>query len=412
MNKILCVNVSDEGSTGKIIGDIAENSEKYRYIVCTPRGRMEKENVQAYALMSIPHEQGIYRRVSKLIGYPYGFAPLSTLKLIRIIQHEKPSLIHLHCMNSNVVNIYTLFHFLSAKRIPVVITNHAEFYYTGSCAHAMECLQWVHGCKKCGNLHDATDTLRDCTSSAWRKMKHALDGVEMITAVSVSPWEADRCRMSGIMEKIPQRMILNGVETAVFYPRKNVDLCSQLRNKKIVLHVTACFSDKKDELKGGCFILNLAQKYLGIDDVFFVVAGSVDKDIDRKKLPSNILLLENVRDQAELAKWYSAAAVTVITSRRETFCMPVAESLCCGTPVIGFESGGAESVALSEFSEFVQYGDEQALDGVLKKWINIKDDHVVEKCSTNAKKVYDSKIMARKYEMLYSELIVDGNCSK
>ena len=87
MNKILCVNVSDEGSTGKIIGDIAENSEKYRYIVCTPRGRMEKENVQAYALMSIPHEQGIYRRVSKLIGYPYGFAPLSTLKLIRIIQH-------------------------------------------------------------------------------------------------------------------------------------------------------------------------------------------------------------------------------------------------------------------------------------------------------------------------------------
>ena len=37
---------------------------------------------------------------------------------------------------------------------------------------------------------------------------------------------------------------------------------------------------------------------------------------------------------------YSAVDLTLITSQRETFSMPVAESLCCGTPVVGFDTGG------------------------------------------------------------------------
>ena len=37
--------------------------------------------------------------------------------------------------------------------------------------------------------------------------------------------------------------------------------------------------------------------------------------------------------------------------------MVTAESLCCGTPVVGFKAGAPEQIAIKEFSEFVEYGD-------------------------------------------------------
>lgn len=41
--------------------------------------------------------------------------------------------------------------------------------------------------------------------------------------------------------------------------------------------------------------------------------------------------------------------------------MVTAESLCCGTPVVGFLAGGPESIAIEKFSAFVEYGDLNAI---------------------------------------------------
>ena len=41
--------------------------------------------------------------------------------------------------------------------------------------------------------------------------------------------------------------------------------------------------------------------------------------------------------------------------------MIVAESLCCGTPVVGFRAGGPESIALPQFSKFCEPGDMDSL---------------------------------------------------
>jgi glycosyltransferase involved in cell wall biosynthesis len=37
--------------------------------------------------------------------------------------------------------------------------------------------------------------------------------------------------------------------------------------------------------------------------------------------------------------------------------MIVAESLCCGTPVVGFKAGGPESIAIDDYCVFVQFLD-------------------------------------------------------
>ena len=91
------------------------------------------------------------------------------------------------------------------------------------------------------------------------------------------------------------------------------------------------------------------------------------------------------KNQDELAQLYSEADVTLILSKRETFSMVTAESLCCGTPVVGFKAGGPESIALSEWSSFSEYGDIDSLCSSLRDLLvlNINKKEISEKaCST------------------------------
>ena len=83
--------------------------------------------------------------------------------------------------------------------------------------------------------------------------------------------------------------------------------------------------------------------------------------------------------------------------------MPVAESLCCGTPIVGFCAGGPESIAIPEYSDFVEYGNIVLLKEAIEKRINTVADK--EKIAEIAKEKYSSRVMARNYFNLYMELI-------
>ena len=50
--------------------------------------------------------------------------------------------------------------------------------------------------------------------------------------------------------------------------------------------------------------------------------------------------------------------------------MFVAESLCCGTPVVGFKAGAPEQIAIKDYSNFVPWGDIGALTTELELWLS------------------------------------------
>ena len=79
--------------------------------------------------------------------------------------------------------------------------------------------------------------------------------------------------------------------------------------------------------------------------------------------------------------------------------MVVAESLCCGTPVIGFKAGGPETIAIPEYCEFVEYGD---VDALIAAWEGIADKCLRqnEVCESSSEK-YNSKAMCISYKDLY-----------
>ena len=78
--------------------------------------------------------------------------------------------------------------------------------------------------------------------------------------------------------------------------------------------------------------------------------------------------------------------------------MVTAESLCCGTPVVGLEAGGPESIALKEFCSFVRQGDIESLINAIKN-----TSYLLEKLCISAHSidVYSQLFMELKYVEIY-----------
>lgn len=370
--KVLQVNVVyKSGSTGKIVYDLhkALLEHDIESVVCYGRGKIiEESNVYKISSEILAKFNALKARIT---GLQYNGSLIATNKLINIIKREKPDIVHLHCINGYFVSIYRLIDYLKKKNIKTVLTLHAEFMYTGSCGYSLECTKWMNptGCNRCPILKEATKSyFFDRTHTAWKMMKRAFDGFDNLIVASVSPWTMKRAKESIILSDKMHCTVLNGIDTTdVFHPHdfEYLKKKHKLKNEKILLHVTANFTS---EIKGGKYIIELAERLKSID-IKIVVIGNRDKTLN---LPTNIIDVGRVEDQKELAAYYSMADLTVLTSKRETFSMVCAESLSCGTPVVGFKAGAPEKISLPEYSEFVEYGDIDKLEDMIKIWLNKK----------------------------------------
>lgn len=400
--KVLQINCwFGEGSTGKI--------------VCAIHDYIKKQNDEAYVIYGIgdriPDTHMVrttpkfVRKMqslrSRITGYPYGGCIWGTKTAISYIKKIRPDVVHIHCINGYMVNIYKVLTYLKINHIPTVLTNHAEFMYTGGCTHAIECEKWKTGCFSCpkiGKEHPISYFF-DHTAKEWKLMKEAYKGFDKLYVCNVSDWVSARAKKSPFYEGYPVVTIFNGLNTEIFhYKGIRHDLKSQYNaeRKKIVIHVTPSFSEK---IKGGEHVLEMAKRF---PEVIFLVVG--DSSGVRKNL-SNVEFLGRVASQEQLADLYSLADVCLLTSLRETFSMVTAESLCCGTPVVGFKAGGPESIALQDYSIFVEQADDAALEEALRKMLFRRKKS--SEISRIACEKYSEKTMCEEYYLIYKKLVDD-----
>ena len=406
--KILQINtVFPYGSTGKIvecIHDTLMHENDFESVVVYGNGKsLHKKNIYKIGNVILGKYNAL---LSRITGVMYGGCFFSTNKLIGIIKKEKPDIVHLHCLNGHFVNIYRLVTWLKKHSIKTVLTLHAEFMYTGGCGHSIDCNQWStrNGCGHFGCPRYRSDMhswFFDRSRTMWKRMKKAFDGFnDNLLVVSVSPWLMERAKRSPIFEDKKHEVILNGVNTDVFHFYDTSELRSQmgLNGVKVIFHATPSFDDNINNIKGGYYVLKLAEKMLD-ENVKFVVAGNYPEGLN---VPPNVILLGKVSDQEQLAKYYSMADVTLLTSKKETFSMVTAESLCCGTPVVGFKAGAPEQIAIPEYSSFVDFGDIESLHEEMKKFLAKSFLKIDIELTSNRK--YAKQTMIQNYIDIYNEL--------
>lgn len=395
--RVLLIDVNCKNtSTGKIVYDLYQGliANGHDAAVCYGRGSLtEEDNIYKFGL---DWETNIHAGLARLTGLNGCFSPLSTRRLIAFIERFKPDVVHIHELHAYFVNIAPVITYLKAKKIKVIWTFHCEYMYTGKCGYAYDCEKWKTVCGSCPSVHDYPKSLFfDFTKRMFEKKRALLSDFDF-TVVTPSQWLAERVKQSFLADK-PIVVIHNGIDTEnVFYPRDTTKLRAQYNfgDKKVILSVAP---NIMDERKGGRWVLELSKKE-EFADCYFVLVGA-DKT---KWLTQNVLMVKRTTSQDELAQWYSLASCFVICSKKETFSLVTVESLCCGTPVVGFRSGAPETIALEEYSEFVRYGDLDLLSYVLIEWLYKDHDRI--SIMTHTKAYYSKERMYMQYTNLYKNI--------
>ncbi|MCD4533750.1 glycosyltransferase [Nocardioides sp. cx-169] len=395
-------NVYSSGSTGRITSNLHHDLIRrgHQSSVLYGRGR-KSDDAQ---VVKVASEKAAKWNAAKARAYSlqYAGSEFATRRIIRHLEREKPDIVHMQCLNGYFVNIYALLDWLRVKDKTCVLTLHAEFMHTGGCGHALDCDKWrlTPGCGRCPQLRDATKSfVLDRTREGWERMENAFRGFsDQITIVSVSPWLQARAQASPILSHLKHQTVLNGLDDDVF--RRTTPAPIEMHrnaDQKVLLHVTPLFDASPTSFKGGQDVVALARQ-LG-SRVKVVVLGDVAPGAG-KQLPENVVCVGRISDARRLAAFYTAADATLLTSRRETFSMVTAESLACGTPVIGYRAGGPEQIALPDHSTFVAQGDLPALAAAVE--LSTQSTELErEAMSLRARDKYSNRRMTTEYLQIY-----------
>jgi len=394
--RILLVDVNcKNSSTGRIVYDLYTefNKSGHEAAICYGRGQKVKEhNIYKF---SGNWEVYLHALLTRITGLEGCYSYFATKKLTKFIEKFKPDVVHLHDIYGYFINDIALLRYLKNSGVQVVWTLHAENPYTGKCGHAYECNKWLKECGGCSQKKEYPKSwFFDFTKYTFRRKKEVMSDFSNILLVTPSKWLADRVKLSFLKNK-KLKVIHNGIDLADFHIYDTSELRSNLNigeNEKILLHVAPY--GLLDERKGGKYVMELARQ-LEDEKIKIVVVGEY---VTIDNFPGNIIQVGKIYDKNLLAQYYSMADLMVITSKKETFSMICAESLSCGTPVIGFEAGAPSEVAPDGYALFTEYGDVGLLKNNILNYFSGKIKFKSkEDCENFAKERYSKEKMQREY---------------
>ena len=397
--KILLIDVNCMySSTGKIIFDLYNYYKTVGHDVKISYGRGPIINDIHIFRHSSRLEVYLHALRTRIFGYVGIGSELATKRLIKLIKNFMPDIVHLHTLHGYHLHVYKLLGFLKQKNIPTVYTFHDDWAFTGKCGQTRGCIKYTSICHHCPQTFEYPASFLFNHSKYELALKKKLFmNFSSITFTAVSEFLAKKAALSPIFADDAIKVVHNGLDIDTFHYQYDGDLRSMYADyhQSILLYITPRFLDK---YKGGNYIVDLSKRLLN-SGVVILLIGNTDGLID---YPTNIRNVGRISDQHLLAKYYSIADYTMMTSLTETFSMVCAESICCGTPIIGFEAGGPSEIAPDGYGCFVKQGDSDALYDVVMKYIS-GEKHFLSRSEIIDFGVhhFSREIMAKKYLRIY-----------
>ena len=381
-------------ATRTLYNAINESSGFCSYFAYGRGLKVNEEKVFKFTWQSEIYFHAFLARITGLQGYGTWF---STKRLINYIKKNNFDLIHLHNFHGYYLDL-NFVKFLGKLNIPVIWTLHDGWPITGRCAYFFKCNHWKIGCGNCLNLSWYPKTYFDSSAFMWKRKKEYFTSEWNPIIVCPSQWLAEQIKKS-YLNKYQIKVIPNGINTEIFRPKDKINGKKELgisSGKKIILTIAA---DLKDERKGIKYFFNSLKK---LDTKNYLVL-TVGKKIDKlTNFPFEIRQFGYISNQDRLVDIYNIADIFCITSLDENFPITVLESMACGTPVVGFKTGGIIEQVTDNCGILVEPKNTEQLAEAMEKLL--KDEERRKKFGLNCRKRVLENYSIEKFKEQYISL--------
>ncbi len=224
------------------------------------------------------------------------------------------------------------------RSVPVVWTLHDMNVFTGGCHYNAGCERFAERCGTCPQLGSSRED--DLSRQVWKR-KHELFANlygRRLHIVTPSHWMAGEVRRSSLLgDRFDVSVIPYGVNNEEFAPRDRAAARAVLgipQESPVVLFVAYSVEARR---KGFALLSDALRGLTAVPDLLLLSVGAGNRLPD---LPVPQVHLGKVAQNRFLSVAFSAADLFVIPSLQDNLPSTVLEAMACGTPVVGFDTGG------------------------------------------------------------------------
>jgi glycosyltransferase involved in cell wall biosynthesis len=293
------------------------------------------------------------------------------------------------------------------RRTPVVWTLHDMNPLTGGCHFDEVCGRFQSACGQCPQLESSNPA--DTSAQVLRRKVATTATIpeNRLTFVAPSVWLTKQAQLSAPFRRFRCQTIPYGLDTDVFQPR-NPMVVRELLGISSSTRVILFLAEGLDDRRKGFDLLVRALHGLGdLSNTYLLAVGGGMRGVDLD-LPLSIRVIPTVNDDRFLSFIYSAADVFVMASRADNLPNTVLESICCGTPVAGFNVGGVPDLIIpGETGELASAGDPESLAAAVRRLLSDEwpREQMRERCRQWAFAHYELQQQANRYRELYNRML-------
>ncbi|RNC66125.1 glycosyltransferase family 4 protein [Proteiniphilum sp. X52] len=320
------------------------------------------------------------------------------VSITKLPQFKEAEVIHLHWINQGMLSIKEIGKIFSSGK-KVVWTMHDMWPITGICHYAVACDAYTFGCGYCPYLK--IPSRYDLSFIIFRR-KHSTYLTGNITFTACSQWLRELAEQSPLTWGHRITSIPNPIDTETYRPMDKSEMREKLNlplDKRIILFAAVKATDKR---KGMDYLVEASGLMAHhSENLFFLIAGGGEEEIEKQlALPARSMGYISPQQMPEL---YNAVDLFVTPSLHDNLPNTIMEAMACGTPCVGFHTGGIPEMIDHRKNGYVaEYGNAQDLaNGLL--WTLFEAD--TGTLSSNARKKvmehYAQEIVAQQYKKIY-----------
>lgn len=320
---------------------------------------------------------------------------------------QQADILHLHNLHGGYFNLWSL-PLLSALK-PTVWTLHDMQALTGHCAYSMDCErgQPETGCGHCPHLSSYPPVWRDTTHQLWQD-KCTIYAHSSLYLVTPSVW-LQRLTEKSLLKEQPLVCIPNGADTSIYRPQDQQEARRLLGLPQDALLVGGCADGGlANPWKGGHYVLEtILELKKTFSSLHFLNIGvkSTPEELQNADWVHHI---PYVHEPVQLARLYAALDLLLYPTLADNHPLVCIESLCCGTPIVGFATGGVPEIVRDGLDGLlVPTHDGTALTNATATLL--QDTTLREKMGKEAEfsaaQRFNLELFAQRYEKLYEEVL-------